>query len=417
MLMIWTILQWGFWGEAQAGWSLSDAFREAKVRSEDLSSQVEVVNQAEEKYSQAIGAVLPNVNFYGTYLRQEASTTSAVFPTEQRTYKINLTQPLFRGFREYAALKQQSILARAAKWNQSQALTQLFMDTTTAYYQVLALQRDLQNLDLEIEVNQKRLNELDHFRRIGRSRASESLAVQSNIAALLAQRESVNSSLTNAKGIFRFITGGPTETELQDQDVFPNQLPDSEVFTKNLKNRPDYQAAMESALASDESVKIARGGHFPSLDFGANYYFSRPGVVQNVKWDWSLGLVFPIFQGGIVNSQVSVAASQRKQAELALSKIERQAYEQIASSYETAKGDLAQLAKLKDAVELSKKNYEAELKDYQLGLVNHLEVLQALTSAQETRRQWDRNDFQFKIDYLRLLAMSATEPRILKGVQ
>ena len=188
--------------------NLEQAFQAAIARSEDLANQGELVNQAEERYSQAVGSVLPNVNFSGTYLRQDAgSTNAALSPVDQKTYKISATQPLFRGFREYAALKQTGILADAGAYTRDQAYIQLFQDTAQAFYQVLLAEQDLINLQTELEVNQKRLKDISEFRRLGRSRESEVLTVQSNIATLEAQIESAKTLIQTYRAIFAFQTG------------------------------------------------------------------------------------------------------------------------------------------------------------------------------------------------------------------
>ena len=41
-------------------------------------------------------------------------------------------------------------------------------------------------------------------------------------------------------------------------------------------------------LATEETITIARGAHYPSIDLGANYWFKRPGVLSNVDWDFSV---------------------------------------------------------------------------------------------------------------------------------
>ena len=400
---------------SHAALTLTESFQMVKARSETLSAEGESIREAEERYSQAKGAILPTVNFMGSYLKQEAASQSQVFPTEQRTLKINAVQPLFRGLREYAALRQQSILSDAARLNRAQAETQLFLDTVQAYYRVLMTSQDLSDLRAEIEVNQKRLAEIETLRRIGRSRESEELAIESNIAALEAELETLTAQAQNAKGAFQFLTGLQGELHLEDEEALPEAIEPLTRFLEDLKNRPDLRSLQESIRASDEGVSIARGGHLPSLDLMGNYYFQRPGVLSNVSWDFSLNLTFPIFQGGIVSSGVSIAASERKKAELAYSRLERLAKEQVESSYETARTDLMGLQKLRRSVDLSSRTYQAELKDYRLGLVNHLEVLQALTQAQESKRKLDQSVFQCKVDLLSLQALSHRDQRVKSG--
>ena len=400
--------------QAEAAVTLRQSYEAAIKRSEDLATQQELVTQAEERYSQAMGAVLPNVNFIGTYLRQDqgaGTASTSLSPQEQHTYKIAANQPLFRGFREYAALKQTRILSQGQGYLRDQAFLQLFQDTAQAFYQVLSNEKDLINLQNEREVNQKRLKEVMQFRKLGRSRDSDVLSVQSNIASLDSLIETAKTSILTARTVWAFLTGMAQGTALADQETFPQSLDSVSSFLNRVDERPDVKAAKEFVDASERGVSIARGGHLPSLDLNGNYYFDRPGYLSEVKWDVSLGLTFPIFQGGAIQSGVRVAASQLKVEELALSKTRRNAEAQIESFYDQVNGDLSQIDKQKQAIEIYQKTYEAEMKDYRFGLVTNLDVLLALNKAEESARALDRLIFQFRTDYLKLQALVANAPK------
>ena len=394
--------------------NLEESFRKAIERSEDVATQMELIAQAEERYSQALGAVLPSVNFVGTYLKQDSGSSSPnLSPIDQRTYKLSASQPLFRGFREYAALKKTKIDTEGQALLKEQAVQQLFLDTLQAFYQVLAIEKDKINLTSELDVNQKRLKEVAQFKKLGRSRASDVLSVESNIATLESNLEMMNTNDASARSVYTFLTGLDKSTALSESEKFPiNLLPISDYLAR-IEERPDVKAAIAFRESSERGVSIARGGHLPSLDLGANYYFLRPGYLSNVKWDASLALTLPIFQGGIISSQVTIAASDLKTKELALSKARRMAAEQIDNFYSQATGDLAQIEKQKRAIAIYGRNYEAEMKDYRYGLVNNLEVLLALNTFQESKRTLDRLLYQFKTDYLKLETAAAKRPFLL----
>ena len=402
---------------AQASVSLKDAYQAALKRNEDVANQVELVNQAEEHYKQALGALVPTINFLGTYTKQDAGSTAAsIYPTDQQTYKVSATQPLFRGFREYAGLKQESILTDTARYTKDQALVQLYQDVTTAYFNVVSAEKDYQNLLNEIKVNQDRLKDIQVFKRIGRSRDTDVLTIEANIAQLETQVESGKELIKTTRAIFAFLTDLPNSETLSDSVVTEGHVEELKYYTDKISNRPDVMSATTSVDAADRGVTVARGGHLPELDLGANYYFERPGALENVKWDATLSLTFPIFQGGVIQSGVRVAASQLKQADLALSKARRQAEEQILTFYESVTGDLRQIEKQKNAVNIAQKSYAAEVRDYKLGLVTNLEVLQSLTTSQESQRQLDRLWYQYRTDHLKLNSSIIPYATLLKEV-
>jgi outer membrane protein len=396
--------------------SLEEAYHAALTANEDVAFQAETVKQAEERYSQAKGALFPTVNGVATYLRQDsppAGTASSISPSEQKTIKISAIQPLFRGLREWAALKRQRVNTETAELGRQQALMQIFSDISLNYYLSLMAEQDFKNLQVEIDVNQKRLDELQSFKRLGRSRASEVLSQQANIAILDAQIDAAQFTVENSRAALSLLTGIKRQAVLVDEEKFPARIAALEEYLSKIENRPDVKAAKRQVEASDQGISIARGGHLPSLDLGANYYLVRPdGYLKDVKWDLQLSLTFPIFQGGVVQSETEIAVSQMKQSELALAKLRRSASEEIETLFIQARNDLMQIEKQKKAVDLTEENYQAERKDYRNGLVTNIEVLTALTTSQQTRRNLDKIQYQFKMNYMRLLAATAERPSL-----
>jgi outer membrane protein len=391
---------------------LSTVFQRALKKNESVDIQSELHLQSQEQVKQAQGALFPTINGIASILKQETpATASNISPGEQKNVRINLVQPLFRGLREYAALRKAHKGQENADANLAQAKMQLWMDVATAYYQVLIFRSEKNNIQTSLDLNQKRLDELNRFKKIGRSRESESLALQANMAALESSMAGAEAQLAAAEGSLAWVMNRevmPDQT-LVDSVKIPEELKPLTWFSEKIASRPDLKAMQLNAENSTEDVTIARGGHLPSLDLLGNYYFVRPGFLQNVSWDVQLQLTIPLFQGGVIQSQVREASSRQKQADLFHERSKRQALDQIQALYELVKGELLQSVKQKKAVELSQKNYQAEVRDYRLGLVTHLEVLQSLTSAQDNQRLADRLEYQTKSDYLRLMALANRE--------
>lgn len=393
--------------------SLEAAYRAALEKNEDVGNQEENVRQAEEKYSQAKGALFPKISFNALILRQPSPASVSDFsPAKQQTYQLTGDQPLFRGFREWAALRQQKQTAEATQYSRDEVLRQLYITVEQAFYQVLMAEKDYQDLKREIDVNEKRYQDLVHFRSIGRSRESDLLAQRSNIALLEAQHEAAKTTIQNSRAAFAFLTGLDSGSLLTESEAIPNRLEGLEVFLAKVNQRPDLASLTKTDDAAREGISIAKGAHLPSVDLLADYYFQRPGYLQNVNWDVQLSLTFPIFQGGIIQSQVRQAVSIQKQSDLALAKARRNAYNQIQVDYQTTQGDLIQIEMQSKAADLAEKNYQAEIRDYRRGIVTNIEVLQVLTTAQETQRSVDRVIYQQKIDYLKLLADVGERPGI-----
>jgi outer membrane protein TolC len=125
--------------------NLDECFQAAITRTESIANQDELIIQAQEKYRQAIGSILPNISGVGTYFQQETpsanSQASTISPGSQTTTKLTATQYLFQGTKEYAALRQTKTQIKAQEETKKQALLALYESTAQSYYAVLSAEK------------------------------------------------------------------------------------------------------------------------------------------------------------------------------------------------------------------------------------------------------------------------------------
>ena len=403
-----------FCADAADALTLDDYFAAALQRSEVVAAQVESIQQAEERYQQASAALYPTVEGLASYTRQESAARGtidgATIPSRQPLVRLSATQPLFRGFREFAALRQSQALIGAEQFNYDAARLQLFKDVAQNFFNILSIEQELVNLDQETEQNAKRESEIRARVRIGRSRASEILTVQSAISTLKAEVEQLRGQNLVARETFAFLSGLGAQTPLRDTEWVPPRPEPLEAYLARIDRRPDVQVNRQRLTAAQESIEIAKGARLPSVDLTGNHYLKRTGSLEDVDWDVGIALTVPLYTGGAIQSQVRSAASQRTQAELGLSQARRLAEQEVRASYRSVEYDRLQIDALSGATEAALKNYEAQVRDYRLGLVTNLDVLQALTALQQNRRALDRVRYASKLDYVRLEAAAARRP-------
>lgn len=389
--------------------NLRDAFAAAVKNGETMDIQRELLVQSGESYRQALDAFSPTVSAAWNYTHQQTPTSNAApnFLNDQRTSKLTASMPLFRGLRDFAALRQRKYQREAQRFAMQAASKQLFVDVAAAFYNLLALQSDEKNYQVEIEINRKRLSDLQTFLRIGRTRPTDLLSLQANVSSLEAQLESIRGQLENAKDVLAYLTNWDRSTAIvDDEGVFS---PDTiEKCLEAVEQRADVRAALTTAKATSENIPIARGGHYPSLDLLGDAFFQRPGQPDGgPDWDVQLALTIPIYQGGIVSSQVRQAQSVAHQYELQLSQARRSAGEEIRTLFNSYSADQKQVAKLESTVDWAKKNYLSQLGDYKNGLVTNLDVLTATSNFQSAVRTLDRQRLTLKLDGIKLQAAIA----------
>lgn len=389
---------------------LDKYYAAALKRSETIATHRELIQQAREQYTQARAARLPNLSGVAIYTQQDQPPASAPSTpsnlTSQSVAKLSVTQPLFRGFSEFAALRQTRALVGAQNDDYRRARVLLFEDVAQNFYTVLSLERDLVHYAEEISQNQAREKDLLARVRIGRSRKSEVLNVQATISSLRAEVEQIRGQLRSARETLAFLSGREASTPLRDSQATIFRVEPVDAYLAGLDERPDILASKQRYVAAREKVSVVKGARLPSVDLSGNYYFERPGYLKDIGWDVQLSLTLPLYNGGSESSKIREAVSQQTQAQLAMSEARRLAEQEVRAAYAAVVFDLAQRDALEKSTEAASKSYQAQLREYRLSLVSNLDVLQALTALQQNRRALDRARLATKLDSLRLQAVS-----------
>lgn len=413
------LVQQSFPAWSREVFTLEECYRASLRRNEDLLNQQELVVQAEETYRQAVGSILPNISGNAAYTRWgnfgvprsvSGGAGADFFPAEERTLSLTATQPLFRGFREYAALRQTEDQAAVQRDTWKWIGIQLYSEVARSFYTVVAYETDLAHADEEIRIYDRRIEDLQKRVRIGRSRHAEVLTLQTARALLQAQREREMGRLAVARLVLAFLTGLDQTIALSDTDPVHREVEPEERYLASLENRPDIRAARRQTAIARENILIAGGAHWPSLDATADYFIERGDATRFTNWDVVLALSLPIFQGGVISSRTRVAESQCRQSEVAYNRALRTGREDIAGLRLTVISELAQVSALEAAFQLAEESYRANLRDDDLGLVTTLDVLQALVAYRDARRSLDEARFTAKLDFIRLEVLAGRRP-------
>jgi outer membrane protein len=380
--------------------SLEKAFQTALKHSESIRIQEAVIEEAKENHWQTKATVLPTFQIEGSYLKQETYSS-------QRQTKLTLTQPLFQGLDEFYAPRGTAADLASEEWTLRQKKEDLFESLAGSYFDLLKSIEDRKHLSQKLTLIKERVAALEKRKRIGRSRKSEVLTARSQLALLEVEIAQAEIQLIESRQNFEFYLGEPLEnrTLMVPEFELPKMIAWSEV-EKKLPEQTSLKVLRADLESAEASVSSAWTGHIPSVELTSNYYLSRSGgFYSSARWDATISLTVPIFQGGIIQSQVREAAANQKQADLALRKKEREEYRDAKKLYDQAHVYLRLLKEYDKAVELSQSNYQEQKQEYERGLVSNLDVLDSLQMSIDTQRKRDSAffDFHLAISELKLI--------------
>jgi outer membrane protein len=356
--------------------NLKDLLNAAEQLNPTLQIQALSVSQSEQDLAIARSAVYPRINLNSNYTKQDDGGGSLI-RTNQRSTFLQLRQPIYQGGREFAGLDSASYRIQAEKAEQQITKIEVSQNLAILYFE-LSKQTEVLKLNKELEkLSKDRVQFLQQRVQIGRARGSELVAAQAQLFSVESQIENNHQLLKDVENRIFLLTQVKAPYATQDLSL-----------VWNLKAREAYSLKRDSSpfqLKSNFDLQIAklevdsfRANHKPSLDFSANYYLEREGVFNRAEWDLSFNLTFPLFQGGQTVSEVKRSLLKERVSLLDQEQIQRNLAVEIENFYNAAETGYKQSVKLKQAVELGLKNYRQTLREYDLSLVNNLEVIQAM---------------------------------------
>ncbi len=379
------------------GLNLFDCYRLALKQSETLSIEQELIKESDGRFRQALSGILPQVTFSTSQEWQDrggSSNASSEIPES----KFVFSQPLFSGFKEFAAMAASRAERRQREAQKIRAQQLLFKDVSDAFYFLLAYQEDLEALKVIQTVLTDRLEELNKRVHLGRSRKSEVAGAEVRLRRLEAEIELVNSQKEVARQLMEFLTGQEV-VHIEDSADIQTDLSDENDYLAKAVERADVRAAKEAWMMAQKEVLVAYAGYWPAVSLDGNYYTKRTGSSKNIDWDITLKVEIPIFKGTETSGAVKVEKAQLAQAKLQLDLAKRKAEQDIKNSYVSLKTAWKRKEALAKAVTAAEDNYRYQKEDYNNNLVNNLDVLDSLQELQDTQRDFIAAHNEFNRDY------------------
>ncbi len=375
----------------------------AAAQSELLEVAQSREEQAKERKDRARGTLFPQLTGRYTFTEIDPlpGEPSPFRRRNQYTALINLNQPLYRGDAISAFSFARMDIDLQKRLKEQQGLS-LWMDVGDGYYNLWRSKIDLENIRQLRRFSEERVIELKERVRVGRSRKGELLQSQAQLAAVEADLSQAENAVKNFEERIEFLTGTKIDPQFGPLPVTKQTLSPLGEYLQKTLNRPDIKARSQEVLMADKMIDVAKAGHQPTLDFNANGYLLRTGIVEDSQWDVGLNFVVPIYQGGSVVAQTREATERKRESTLLLERLKREAQRDIKILWQNAQMVEKILEDLKTANERARATYEENKKDYRYGLVTSLDVLLALNEFISTKRRYENSIIDRELTTLQL---------------
>lgn len=397
--------------------NLWDVYALAAKRTETLASAAENVLQAKATNAQAIGSALPQINLNGTYTTVSNSyvgtgTSNPLFNPASDTAYFSAAETILSGLNEPAAIKGAEANIDVQSYSLLNQSQQLLLNVANAFYNVLALEESLQALEKSRDLNQQTLELEKQWQVMGRSRTADVSNTQAQLMQVLADLENDKYQLAQARETLATLANIQPDQQLVAEETFSTPTYSADDALAEVENRPDVKSAAASVVVADAQLLAAHGLHLPTLIAEGNYYFDWDKPVDTNTWSVELVATLPIFEGGQIVAQEDAAASRKRQAELNLSLLRRTAKDDIREAYKSLMESMGETDAYQKAVDAYQQDYQDVLHDLKLNLTTNLELLQVMTSLENTQVSFIKAKYQTLYDQVWLGVATSTLPKL-----
>ena len=155
-------------------------------------------------------------------------------------------------------------------------------------------------------------------------------------------------------------------------------------------HRSDYQSALASVRAAEDSRKAAWAGYLPSLSFSADYGVAGtyPNVSANGIFDVRGTLTVPIFQGGRVHGAVMQADAQLQQSRDQLDNLRAQIDSEVRTALLNLQSAEQRVTVAQSNVGLANETLSQARDRFRAGVTNTVEVVQAQEQVASANQQY-----------------------------
>jgi outer membrane protein len=184
-----------------------------------------------------------------------------------------------------------------------------------------------------------------------------------------------------------------------------------------LAERAEFKSVNMQKKIAEEQVKYAKGAYLPTLSIEGVYSKKddNPAAASFVKESiyGGIKLNFPFFEGGLRKAEAREAESKLRQSELAYEDLKKTIHIEVENAYLDLITQKGILKSLEDQAAFARDNYNAVSRQFDFGLANSLDVMDANTLLVTAERQLIDAQYNYQLSILKLKHSTGT---LLKAI-
>ncbi len=382
----------------------------AVVNNKEINIVMQRISQAQNEIQARRGAYLPFVNIGadaggvkpGKYtsegtVEDNLPLGGQPFPTFVGDYQFGLISSWeIDVWRKLRNARQVAVLEyMATTEGKNFVMTNLVSEVAHAYYELLTLDNQLDNLEQNIEIQKNGLEIVKQLQYYARSSTLAVKRYEAEVAKNQSRRYEIKQQITVVENRINFLLGRTPEPIQRASKNFMELKPkvlDVGVPSQILQNRPDIRRAELELKAANLNIDVTRANFYPTFDIKAGVGFDSFLMKYLINTPESLaasiagGLVAPLVNKNAIQAEFKNANAKQVQATYE--------YEQsIINAYVEVANQISNIDNLGKNYQLKRTQVDALIKSIDISVqlfknarTDYLDVLLTQRDALEAKR-------------------------------
>ena len=381
--------------------ALDQLIRQAMAESPTLAAAQARLREGQENVrAQMGGALFPNVDADFSGKRQKTSGAAFgqpslkgnLFNLYNASVNVSYSLDLFGGARrELEALQSQVDYQR---FQLEGAYLTLTSNIVTTAVKEASLRAQIRATGEIVATQAKHLEMVERQFQLGAVSRPDVLAQRTQLAQTRATLPPLEKELAQSRHLLAVLVGRlPSEATLPEFELeglrLPEELPVS-LPSSLVRRRPDVRASEALLHQASAQIGVATANLFPQISLTGSYGSITTQVEDLFSngtniWSVGAGLLQPVFHGGELMAKRRAAVAAYDQAAAQYRETVLRAFQNVADALRALEADAGALKAQAEAEAAARDGLDLTQKQFQLGAVSTLSLLNAERQVQQTR--------------------------------
>jgi outer membrane protein len=389
-------------------YSLDDLYRIALDRSERIRVSGEDLYIAGTTKAKAKSVLLPRLTAFTGYTgykdNKNADSGTTIQPLDQLNWGMRLDQTMSLSGREITAFRitEEGIVKSRYDF---QAVREGYLFTVAgAFYDHLKARRLVDTAEANVQRLTKHRDAAGVRVKVGEVTKTALLRAEAELSGARSDLVKAQNSAMLTRAILARVVGIDEDFVLRETPRASLNAAESDFIVEGCRpltaecakekawqERPELKSFETQKRIAEDQVRYTKGSYYPSLSVQGVYSKTDqtkpvPGLIREALYS-GVSISFPFFEGGLRTAEVNEAEARKRQADYLLADARKSVGIDVENAYLDFVTQEGVLKSLQDQVAFAQDNYNAVSRQFEFGLANSLDVMDANTLLVNAERQ------------------------------